>query len=75
MSAESFTFDSVSGIIMQSKKGSKFIRFHMESHLAKELFNPEKQAVHGKDVDVLQVMLCSACNFLVEFIYKETTNE
>ena len=65
-------YNSVGGTLVKSTQGSKIIRFHMDSGLAKTFFNIDKP-YYRKNYDdiyieVLQVMLCGGDNYLVEYI-------
>lgn len=66
------TFNSVSGTLVKSTKDSNFIRFDMKSEMAKVVFEPCKPRLseYGKEIEVLQVMLCGSGQFLVEYQFK-----
>ena len=67
-------YNSVGGTLVKSTKGSKIIRFHMNSGLADTFFHINKPYYKSKDgydriyIEVLQVMLCGGDNYLVEYI-------
>ena len=67
------TFNSVAGTIVKSTAASKFIRVHTDSPYAKTLFKVGRSSLDDKPVEVLQIMLCSGGNLLIEYI--ETTEE
>ena len=64
------TFNSISGTLVKSCEESKIIRFHMDSRLASLFFDEQMPRISERSkqqIDVLQVMLCSGDNFLVEY--------
>jgi len=70
-------FNAVSGTLIKSAEKSKIIRFHQNSNLANWFFDSEQPRRVGdkydankynKNIVVLQVMLCSDDNFLVEYL-------
>ena len=66
-------YNSVGGTLVKSTQGSKIIRFNMKSELANTFFSIDKPYyINNKysktEIEVLQVMLCSGDNYLVEYI-------
>lgn len=70
---QQLTFNSVAGTLVKSTAASKFIRVHMNSPYAKTLFDVGTPSLDDKPVDILQTMLCSGDQLLIEYI--ETTKE
>lgn len=69
--------NAVSGTLIKSTEKSKIVRFHKNSKLAEYMFNEEQPRRvrstydannENKNVVVLQVMLCSSDEFLVEYL-------
>lgn len=71
----SIRVNSVSGTLAKTLKDSFFVRFHMESNMAKTLFNCIFPYIYRNSAEipvvVLQVMLCGDKEFLAEIIKKE----
>ena len=65
--------NAVSGTLQKTLRKSFFKRFHMNSSLAEEIFG--KQRIYGKDIVVLQIMLCGEKEFLMEAIYEKDYEE
>jgi len=73
------TFNSVAGTLVKSSEKSKFMRFHMNSDLAKMVFHRDKPHKYKAPdypyeksyIVVLQVMLCGDGEFLIEYIDEE----
>ena len=68
-------FNSVSGTLVKSCNGSRFIRFAKDSEYAAEFFDlHQPHYLSGRKkvpIEVLQVMLCGEGQFLVEYIDKK----
>jgi len=71
----SIEINAVSGTIIKSTPNSRIIRFHKKSEYASTFFDIENPHYRSKDypynsinVVVLQVMLCSNEEYLVEFL-------
>lgn len=63
--------NAVSGTLIKSHPKSRITRFHMTSGMANTAFSVEQPNIKGKNVVILQVMLCGDKEFLVEYIREE----
>ena len=72
-----FKVNAVSGTLTKTFRKSFYKRFHMNSRMADYVFDNEKPRLTdcGKEIVVLQVMLCGNEEFLAELIYKEDYEE
>jgi len=66
----SMKFNSVRGTLVKSHPLSRFIRFHMNSPAAKNMFG-FNATYSDIPITVLQVMLCGEQELLVEYIIME----
>lgn len=72
------TFNAISGTLIKSTENSKFIRFHRDSGYSKTFFDADRPYMRLEKADdsytknyyltILQVMLCSDDEFLVEYL-------
>lgn len=62
---------AVSGTIIKSHPKSRFIRFHMNSEMARAAFSAQQPKINKDKVVILQVMLCGEKELIVEYM-KET---
>lgn len=69
--------NAVSGTLVKTFRKSFFKRFHMKSDIANFIFNTHKPRLSydGKEIIVLQTMLCGEGEFLAEIMYKEDYDE
>lgn len=63
------SFNSVSGTLVKSTGESRFIKLHMDSPYAKQIFSVDRPNLNGRLVSVLQVMLCGDGVLLAEYVY------
>ena len=72
----SVTFNSIAGTLVKSSEKSKIVKFHENSPMSTMVFDintphiykEDRYPYEKKEVVVLQVMLCSGGNFLVEYL-------
>ena len=69
--------NAVSGTLVKTFRKSFFKRFHMNSTMAKYIFDTHKPRLSYDDgeIIVLQTMLCGEGEFLAEIMYKEDYDE
>lgn len=74
MTKNSLNINAVNGTILKSYAKSFFVRFHLQSDLAKQLFgdNPKYSCEY---VIVLQMMICGDMEVIAELIYKNDFEE
>lgn len=60
--------NAVSGTLIKSHPKSRIVRFHMKSGMADTAFSVKQPNINGKNVVILQVMLCGEKELLVEYI-------
>ena len=66
------TINATSGTLQKTLRKSFFKRFHLNSTMADYVFNTKSSLnYNGKEIIVLQVMLCGDNQFLMEAIYKD----
>lgn len=67
-------FNAVGGTLIKSTTKSKIKRLHMNSPMAKHIFDETKPTIDGehssKEIIILQVILCGEKELLIEFIEK-----
>lgn len=72
---QSVTFNSVAGTLIKSHGKSRMIRFNMASPRAEEVFSTYQPHIEIRDkqvnIIVLQTMLCSDKELLVEYIKED----
>lgn len=71
---ETFKFNSINGTLFKSYQKTFFVRFHLQSDMAKYILN-DNSCYKGKPVIVQQIMLCGDMEVLVELIYKNDYDE
>ena len=66
------TINATSGTLQKTLRKSFFKRFHLNSYMAENVFDTKSSLTSsGKEIVVLQVMLCGDNQFLMEAIYKD----
>lgn len=71
--------NAVSGTLIKSYRDSFFIRLHIRSNLADDIFSKDPQYLHHKDngwkvlepIVILQTMLCGDGELIVEVMWKK----